>query len=204
MFSKAGTKVGYGSVPDSKHLWKHVFMQAARKAHFAVLLTAGTELADGSKISELKKVLSKISRPLFARLSWCAAFSISEPFWNTRDLYSRAFLWAQHFLSASHSEKLTNSIRATCFVPGVFYLRDILKKSRSLFARLSLSAASCFFWVPPVCPMKHINCSSLHLPAIVHGGERYFVTRRPSVSWICGPKTLCLTNQLFGLGAPSF
>jgi len=23
--------------------------------------------------------------------------------------------------------------------------------------------------------MEHINCSSLHLPAIVHGGDQYFV-----------------------------
>ena len=34
---------------NSKHLWKRVCMQAAREAHFAVSLTAGTELADGSK-----------------------------------------------------------------------------------------------------------------------------------------------------------
>jgi len=42
---------------------------------------------------------------------------------------------------ASHSEKLTNSIRASCFVRSVFYSRDILKNSRCLFARLSLRAA---------------------------------------------------------------
>jgi len=49
-------------------------------------------------------------------------------------------------------------------------------------------------------PMEHINCSSLHLPAIVmvDGGEHYFVSTRPSVSWIFGPK---ITNQLFSLGA---
>jgi len=29
-------------------------------------------------------------------------------------------------------------------------------------------------------------------------------SRRPSVSWIFAPKTFCLTNQIFGLGAPSF
>jgi len=38
---------------NSKHLWKHVCMQAAREAHFAVSLTACTELADGSKSPEL-------------------------------------------------------------------------------------------------------------------------------------------------------
>ena len=38
---------------NSKHLWKRVCMQAAREAHFAVSLTAGTELADGSKGPEL-------------------------------------------------------------------------------------------------------------------------------------------------------
>ena len=38
---------------DSKYLWIHVCMQAAREAHFAVSLTACTELADGSKSPEL-------------------------------------------------------------------------------------------------------------------------------------------------------
>jgi hypothetical protein len=130
--------------------------------------------------------------------SLCAAFSLRKPFWKTRDLYSRAFFCAQRFLFARHSQKLAISIRTSSFVRIIFYSRAILKSSRSLFARLSLSAASCFFWV---CPGENINCSSLHLPAIVHGGERYFVSRRPSVSWIFGPKTFYLTNQLFGLGA---
>jgi hypothetical protein len=38
---------------NSKHLWKRVCMQAAREAHCAVSLTAGTELADDSKSPEL-------------------------------------------------------------------------------------------------------------------------------------------------------
>jgi len=44
-------------------------------------------------------------------------------------------------LVVSHSEKLANSIRASCFVRSVFYSRDILKNSPSLFACLSLSSA---------------------------------------------------------------
>jgi len=36
-----------------KHLWKRACMQADREAHFAVSLTAGTELADVSKCPEL-------------------------------------------------------------------------------------------------------------------------------------------------------
>ena len=38
---------------NSKHLWIPVCMQAAREAYFAVSLTAGTELADGSESPEL-------------------------------------------------------------------------------------------------------------------------------------------------------
>jgi len=38
---------------NSKHLWKRVYMQAAREAHFAVSPMAGIELADGSKSPEL-------------------------------------------------------------------------------------------------------------------------------------------------------
>ena len=76
------------------------------------------------------------ARDLHSRVfSLCAAFSIRQPFWKAHDffsrailkssrspfariffersvLYSRAFLCAQHFLFASHSEKLTISIRA--------------------------------------------------------------------------------------------
>ena len=104
----------------------------------------------------------------------------------------------QRFLFASHSEKLAISIRAPFFERSVFYLRCaaffylrvILKSSQSLFARHSEKRCVLFsFWV---CPMEHINCSSLHLTAIVHGGERYFVQEdllsheysppRPSVS----------------------
>jgi len=144
------------------------------------------------------RAILKSSRSLFARLVLCAAFSIREPFWKARDLYLRAFLWAQRLLFARQSEKVAFSIRASSFVRSVFYSRAILKSSRSLFARLSLSVVSCFFWV---CPMEHINCSSLHLPAIVYGREWYFVSRRSSVSWIFDPKTFCLTNQLFGWGA---
>jgi len=58
-----------------------------------------------------------------------------------RDLYSRAFLGAQHFLSASHSEILVISIRAPFFERSIFYLRAILKSSRTLFARLVLCPA---------------------------------------------------------------
>ena len=114
------------------------------------------------------RAILKSSRTVFVRLVLCAAFSIREPFGKTRDLYSQAFLWAQRFLFARHSEKLAISIRVSSSMRSVFCSRAILKSSRSLFARFSLSAASCFFWV---CPMDHINCSSLHLPVIVHGGE---------------------------------
>ena len=49
--------------------------------------------------------------------------------------------------------------------------------------------------------MEHINCSPLHLTAIVHGGERYFVQEDILSHEYSIPKTFCLTNQLFGLGA---
>jgi len=52
---------------------------------------------------------------------------------------------------------------------------------------------SCLIWMSHVsyeCVMSHIK---EHLAI--------FRSRRPSVSWIFAPKTFCLTNQLFGLGA---
>jgi len=92
-------------------------------------------------------------------------------------------------LFARLSLSTASSICTHFFVRSVFYSRAILKSSQSLFASLSLCAASFFPWV---CPMEHIICSSLHLPAIVHGGEWYFVQEdllsheylpsRPSVS----------------------
>jgi len=57
-------------------------------------------------------------------------------------------------LSASHSEKLVISICEPFFVCRVL---------------------KCFVTVFWVCPMENINCSFLHLPAILHWGERYFV-----------------------------
>jgi len=131
---------------------------------------------------------------------------------------ARAFLCAQRLLFAR-----------LFFVRSIFYSRNILKISRILFARLSLCAAfsysrailkssrflfarlslcaEFFFWV---CPMEHLNRSSVHLPAIVHGGERQFVqedfvsdeysplllSHEPTLWYRC--------HQLFGLGAPYF
>ena len=90
-------------------------------------------------------------------------FAIREPFWKACDLYSRAFPWAHRLLFARLS-----LCRAAFPICKPFW------KARNLYSRAILkSAASCvFLWV---CPMEHINCSSLHLPAIVHVGERCFV-----------------------------
>ena len=58
------------------------------------------------------------------------------------------------------------------------------------------STSSICFWG---LPMEHINCSSLHLLAIVHGKVRRFI-QEDLVSHECSHlKTFCLTNQLFGL-----
>ena len=100
-------------------------------------------------------------------------------------LLTMSFIFARLSLSAA------SSIYAPFYMRSIFYSRAILKSSQSLFARHSEKRCVLFcFWV---CPMEHINCSSLHLPAIVHGGERYFVQEdllsheysppRPSVSW---------------------
>jgi len=102
---------------------------------------------------------------LFASLSEMLAISILEPFWKSRDFYSRAILKSSRslfarfffvrsvFLFASLSEKLAISTRepfwkardihsrAFSLCAAFFYSRAILKSSRSLFVRLSLCAA---------------------------------------------------------------
>jgi len=126
-------------------------------------------------------------RFLLASHSEKLAISIRAPFFvrSVILLASHSEKLAISLLFASHSEKLAISIRAPFFERSVFYLRAfslcaaffylraILKSLQSLFARHSEKCCVLFsFWV---CPMEHINCSSLHLTAIVHGGERYFV-----------------------------
>ena len=59
-------------------------------------------------------------------------------------VYSRLFLGAQHFLFASHSEKLAIFIRAPFFERSVFYSRDNLKRSR-FFIRVSSFVRSVFY-----------------------------------------------------------
>ena len=102
----------------------------------------------------------------------------------------RAFLYAQClplarlffvrsiFLFTSHSEKLAISIRAP------FFVRSVL-----------------FFWV---CPMEHINCSSLHLTAIVHGGEQYFIQEDLLSHEYSPPRPSVSRTHSLSLGVPSF
>ena len=59
---------------------------------------------------------------------------------ENRDLYSRVYLCAQRFLSASHVENLAISIRAPFFERSVFYSRDNLN-TRDLYSR----AGVCIF-----------------------------------------------------------
>jgi len=111
------------------------------------------------------------------------------------------------------------SIRVPFFEHSVFYSRDNLKRSWSLFVRLPLCAAffirepfwkardlysRAFLWALRLvffgCVQWNTSIVVLYI-SLVYGGERYFVSRRSSVSWIFGPKTFCLTTQLFGLGA---
>jgi len=68
----------------------------------------------------------------------------SSRFWKARDLYSRAFLWAQRFLLPRQSEKVAISIRASSFVRNIFYSRDILQ-TRNLYSCAFLWA-QCFLF----------------------------------------------------------
>jgi len=161
------------------------------------------------------RAILKSSRFLFASHSEKLAISIRAPFFERSVvlLASRSEKLAISLLFASQSEKITIFIRAPFFERSVFFLLAFLCAQHFPFAshseKLAISIrapfwkALClvFFWV---CPMEHIYCSSLHLTAIVHGGERHFVQAdllsheysplRPSVS---------RTNS-YGLGAPSF
>ena len=87
--------------------------------------------------------------------------------------YSRAILKSPRSLFAHLFFSAASSICTPFFVRSISNLRAILKSSQSLFARHSEKRCVLFFFGG--CPMEHINCSSLHLRAIVHGGERYFV-----------------------------
>ena len=138
------------------------------------------------------RAILKSSRFLFAHLSLCAALYYSRAILKSSLslCYPRAILKSSRCLFARLSLSAASSIYAPFYMRSIFYSRAILKSSQSLFARHSEKRCVLFcFWV---CPMEHINCSSLHLPAIVHGGERYFVQEdllsheysppRPSVS----------------------
>jgi len=78
-----------------------------------------------------------------------------------------AFLCAMRFLFARLSLGAF-SIRVPFFVRSVVYSCDFL--CAQLFYLRALLCAPHFFC--RVCQMEHMNCSSQHLPAIVHGGER--------------------------------
>jgi len=104
---------------------------------------------------------TRSTRSLFVRHSLCAASSIRAP-----------VLCAQRFLIARHSEKLVISIRPLFLCAQRFLIREpFLKLAISIRAPCVVHRVI-FVWVYS---MEHINCSSLHLPAIVHGGERKFV-----------------------------
>ena len=122
------------------------------------------------------RAILKSSRFLFASHSEKLAISFRAPFFvrSVVLLASHSEMLAVALLFTSHSEKLAISLCATFFERSVFfYLRAILKSSQSLLARhCEKRCVFFFFWVRP---LEHSNCSSLHLPAIVHGGERYFV-----------------------------
>jgi len=151
------------------------------------------------------RAILKSSRFLFASHSEKLAISFRAPFFvrSVVLLASHSEMLAVALLFTSHSEKLAISLCATFFERSVFfYLRAILKSSQSLFARHSEQHCILFFfWV---CPMEHINCCSLHLTVIVHGGERYFV-QEDLLSHECSPPrpSISRTNS-FGLGVPSF
>jgi len=152
------------------------------------------------------RAILKSSRFIFASHSEKLAISIRAPFFVRSGvlLVRHSEKLAIFLLFANHSEKLAISISAPFFERSVFfYLRAILKSSQSLFARHSEKRCVLFFfWV---CPMEeHINCSSLHLIAIVHGGERYFVQEDLLSHEYSPPRPSVSRTNSFGLGAPSF
>jgi hypothetical protein len=138
---------------------------------------------------------------------------------------------AQRFLFASHSEKLAISIRRPFFERSVFYSRDILKSSRSLFARLPLCAAfsvrepfwkardlylHAFLWALRLvffgCVQWIISIVVLYISLSLCMGEKIFRFKKTFCLMNVWPQdllshdpTLCFRrHQLFGLGSPSF
>jgi len=94
--------------------------QSTMSGHVLTMLVSGSE-----------NLAIPIRAPWFERS--LTVFSIREPFWKARDLYSRASFCVQPFVFARYSEKLAMSIRVRFFERSVFYSRENLN-TRDLYS----------------------------------------------------------------------